>query len=80
MIRSRHAASQERCTRRGLVAVLIPGIAVSVRRLHDTGKSGWWLLIGLVPLLGGIVLLVFMVLDSQPGQNQYGPHPRVVEP
>jgi len=58
------------------LAVLIPGIAVSVRRLHDTGRSGWWLLIGLVPLIGAIVLLVFMVQDSNPGENQYGANPK----
>jgi uncharacterized membrane protein YhaH (DUF805 family) len=59
-----------------VLAVLIPGIAVSIRRLHDTSRSGWWLLIGLVPLIGAIVLLVFMVQDSQAGENQYGPNPK----
>ncbi len=58
------------------LAVLIPGIAVSVRRLHDTERSGWWLLIALVPLIGVIVLLVFMVQDSKLGQNQYGANPK----
>jgi uncharacterized membrane protein YhaH (DUF805 family) len=58
------------------LAVLIPSIAVTIRRLHDTGRSGWWILIGLVPVIGGIVLLVFMVLDSEPGANQYGPNPK----
>lgn len=58
------------------LAVLIPGIAVSVRRLHDTERSGWWLLIALVPLIGAIVLLVFMAQDSKPGQNQYGANPK----
>ncbi len=58
------------------LAVLIPGIAVSVRRLHDTNRSGWWLLISLIPLIGFVVLLVFMVQDSQPGANQYGPNPK----
>ncbi|MCD4688933.1 MAG: DUF805 domain-containing protein, partial [Desulfuromonadaceae bacterium] len=58
------------------LAVLMPALGVSVRRLHDTGRSGWWLLISLVPLVGGIVLLVFMVLDSQAGTNQYGPNPK----
>ena len=57
------------------LAVLIPSIAVGVRRLHDTGRSGWWILIGLVPLVGIIVLIVFFVADSQPGTNQYGPNP-----
>lgn len=58
------------------LAVLIPSIAVSVRRLHDTDHSGWWLLIALVPLLGAIVLLIFMVLDEQPGHNRFGPNPK----
>ena len=58
------------------LGVLLPAIAVTIRRLHDTGRSGWWILIALVPLIGGIVLLVFMVLDSQPGDNEYGPSPK----
>lgn len=58
------------------LAVLIPTIAVTVRRLHDTGRSGWWILIFLVPVVGFIILLVFMVLDSQPGDNEYGPNPK----
>jgi uncharacterized membrane protein YhaH (DUF805 family) len=61
------------------LAVLIPGIAVSVRRLHDTDHSGWWLLIALAPCIGAIVLLVFMVTDSTPGDNQYGPSPKATE-
>ncbi len=62
------------------LAVLIPSLAVGVRRLHDTGKSGWWLLIALVPFVGSIVLLVFFVLDSDPGSNQYGPNPKLSGP
>ncbi|MCH7910220.1 MAG: DUF805 domain-containing protein [Candidatus Hydrogenedentes bacterium] len=58
------------------LAVLLPGIAVTVRRLHDTGRSGWWLLIAFVPFIGAIVLLVFYVQDSQPGENQFGPNPK----
>lgn len=58
------------------LAVLIPGIAVSVRRLHDTNRSGWWVPIVLIPLVGAIVLLVFTVQDSQSGENQYGPNPK----
>ena len=58
------------------LAVFIPSLAVSVRRLHDTGRSGLWLLIAFVPLIGFIVLLVFMVQDSEYGQNQYGPNPK----
>lgn len=58
------------------LAVLIPGIAVTIRRLHDTDRSGWWLLIALIPAIGAIVLLVFMVLDGTPGKNQYGSNPK----
>ncbi|MBT9538410.1 DUF805 domain-containing protein [Thiobacillus sp.] len=60
------------------LAVLVPSLAVTVRRLHDTDRSGWWLLIGLVPLLGAIVLLVFMLLDGTPGDNQHGANPKGV--
>jgi len=58
------------------LAVLIPSVAVFVRRLHDTDRSGWWIFIGLIPLVGFIVLLVFMALDSSPGDNQYGANPK----
>ena len=58
------------------LAVLIPATAVSVRRLHDTDRSGWWLLVGLIPLVGAIVLLVFMVQDGKPGENRYGSDPK----
>lgn len=58
------------------LAVFVPSIAVGVRRLHDTNRSGWWLLIGLVPLIGAIVLIVFFVQDSHPGDNQYGENPK----
>jgi uncharacterized membrane protein YhaH (DUF805 family) len=58
------------------LAVLIPGIAVSVRRLHDTDHSGWWLFLALVPCIGAIVLFVFTVTDSTPGTNEYGPSPK----
>jgi uncharacterized membrane protein YhaH (DUF805 family) len=58
------------------LGLLIPTLAVGVRRLHDIGKSGWWLLIGLIPLVGAIVLLVFACQDSQPGTNQWGPSPK----
>jgi uncharacterized membrane protein YhaH (DUF805 family) len=60
------------------LAVLIPSLAVGVRRLHDTGRSGWWLLIGLIPLVGSIILIVFMATEGQPGNNQYGPNPKQV--
>ena len=57
------------------LAVLIPSLAVAVRRLHDTGRTGWWILIGLVPLVGLIVLLVFMFTDGEQGSNRYGQAP-----
>jgi uncharacterized membrane protein YhaH (DUF805 family) len=54
------------------LAVLIPGLAVAIRRLHDTDKSGWWLLLALIPLVGIIVLIVFWATEGTPGPNQYG--------
>ncbi len=61
------------------LGILTPSIAVTVRRLHDTGRSGWWVLIGIVPLIGDIVLVVFTVQDSQQGYNQHGPKPKMME-
>ena len=58
------------------LAVFIPSLALAVRRLHDTSRSGWWLLLAFVPLIGVVVLLVFMILDSTPGQNQFGENPK----
>ncbi len=58
------------------LAVFIPTFAVTVRRLHDTSRTGWWLLIAFLPLIGAIVLLVFMFLDSTSGTNEYGPDPK----
>ncbi len=58
------------------LAVLLPTISVTARRLHDTTRSAWWLLLGLIPILGGLVLLVFMVLDSSPETNAWGPSPK----
>lgn len=54
------------------LAVLCPGIAVGIRRLHDTDRSGWWMLVGLIPIIGGIVLLVFMCLEGSKGDNRFG--------
>ncbi|POB12341.1 DUF805 domain-containing protein [Sulfobacillus sp. hq2] len=54
------------------LAVLLPSLAVQIRRLHDTGHSGWWLLMSLIPLVGAIVLLVFFVLPSDLGSNRFG--------
>ena len=58
------------------LGLLLPSLAVGIRRLHDTGRSGWWVLIGLVPVVGFIVLIVFYVQDSQPTTNAYGPSPK----
>lgn len=58
------------------LAVFLPSLAVSIRRLHDTDRSGWWNLIGLVPVIGFIMLIVFAATDSTPGQNKYGPNPK----
>ncbi|MCP3963253.1 MAG: DUF805 domain-containing protein [bacterium] len=57
------------------LAVLVPSIAVAVRRLHDTGRSGWWYLLVLT-CIGIIPLIIFLCMDSQPGSNQYGPNPK----
>ena len=58
------------------LAVLIPGIAVTVRRLHDTGRSGWWFLLIFLPIIGGLVLLVFMLFEGEPVENAYGTSPK----
>ena len=60
------------------LAIFIPGLAVGVRRLHDIGKSGWMMLIILIPFIGWIWLLVLSVMDSQAGDNAYGPNPKGV--
>lgn len=57
------------------LGVLIPSLAVTVRRLHDTNNSGWLILLGLIPCVGGIVLLVFMILQGTNGENKYGDIP-----
>ena len=60
------------------LAVLLPSLGVEIRRLHDIDKSGWWVLIGLVPLIGGIWLLVLLCLAGKPGPNRFGSNPSVV--
>ena len=60
------------------LALLVPTLAVGARRLHDTGRSGWWQLIGLIPVVGWIILIVFFVQDSRPA-NQHGPNPKGLE-
>jgi uncharacterized membrane protein YhaH (DUF805 family) len=62
------------------LAIVVPSIAVTVRRLHDTGRSGWWWLIALVPIIGTIIFLVYMASNSQPGDNRYGPNPKAMAP
>jgi len=58
------------------LVVLLPGIGVAVRRLHDTGRSGWWLLVSFIPFVGWLVLIYFYLQESQPGQNEHGPQPK----
>ena len=62
-----------------VLVTFIPGIAVTVRRLHDTNKSGWWGLIALIPILGSIWLLVLEVTEGDKGKNDYGPDPKAAE-
>ena len=57
-------------------AVLLPNLAVGARRLHDTSRSGWWQLLWFIPIIGWIVVIVFLVQDSEPGENEYGPNPK----
>ncbi len=61
------------------LAVLIPSIAVSIRRLHDTGRSGWWLLLAFIPLVGAIVLIVFFAMEGHAEENEHGANPKAVE-
>lgn len=61
-----------------LLATLIPSLAVVVRRLHDTGRSGWWMLISFVPLVGTIILLVFLASAGKAEDNQFGANPKAV--
>ena len=58
------------------LAMIVPSIAVAARRLHDTDRSGWWQLLVLIPLIGAIVLIVFLAQDTKPGENKYGPSPK----
>jgi uncharacterized membrane protein YhaH (DUF805 family) len=59
-----------------ILAVIVPSIAVAFRRLHDTDRSAWWLLIAFIPFIGGLVLLVFYVLPGTTGPNKFGPDPK----
>ncbi|SCX14903.1 DUF805 domain-containing protein [Candidatus Aquiluna sp. UB-MaderosW2red] len=60
-----------------IFATIIPALSVLARRLHDTNRSGWWILIGFMPVVGAIVLVVFTLTDSSDGDNKYGPSPKV---
>ena len=61
------------------LAVLLPSLAVGWRRLHDTNRSGWWILINLIPVIGWIWYFILLVLDSAPGDNKYGPNPKTAK-
>lgn len=61
-----------------LAVILLPTLSVSFRRIHDTGRSGWWLLLGLVPILGQLTLLIIFLQDSQLGYNKWGEYPKFV--
>ena len=61
------------------LGVIIPGLAVFFRRMHDTGRSGWWWLLGIIPVIGPIVLIVFAATEGTHGDNQYGADPKAVE-
>ena len=58
------------------LALLVPSLAVTFRRLHDTNRKGWWILLGFIPLIGQLVLFIFYVLDGTPGPNRFGPDPK----
>lgn len=59
------------------LAVIVPYLAVIFRRLHDTERTGWWVLIAFIPIVGVLVLLVFLILQGTRGENRYGPDPKV---
>ncbi|MEV7656968.1 DUF805 domain-containing protein [Streptomyces anulatus] len=60
-----------------LVATIVPSLAVMVRRLHDTGRSGWWFFISFIPLVGFIILIVFLASEGKPEANQHGANPKL---
>ncbi|MEC0091209.1 DUF805 domain-containing protein [Paenibacillus macquariensis] len=59
------------------LSTFLPCLAVAARRLHDTGRSGWWNLIPLIPVIGDIIFIIFACQDSQENDNQYGPNPKI---
>ncbi|SJL83377.1 DUF805 domain-containing protein [Vibrio palustris] len=60
------------------LGIFLPALAVTVRRLHDTGRSGWWCLVSFIPIIGSLILLYFVVQDSVAGSNEFGPNPKEV--
>lgn len=61
------------------LVVFVPSLAVGVRRMHDTGRSGWTLLLGLIPIIGWVLIIVYSCQDSQPGGNKWGANPKEIE-
>lgn len=59
-----------------MLALLVPSLAVTFRRLHDTNRKGWWILLSFIPLIGALVLFIFYLLDGTPGPNRFGPDPK----
>lgn len=59
-----------------ILGTIIPGLAVTVRRLHDSGRTGWWLLLYFIPLIGPLTIFIFTVFDSEPSTNEYGDNPK----
>jgi uncharacterized membrane protein YhaH (DUF805 family) len=60
------------------LASIVPSVAITVRRLHDIGKSGWAYLFGFIPLVGSFILIIFACMKGQPNHNQYGPNPKFI--
>ncbi len=60
------------------LVILLPTLSVTVRRLHDVGKSGWWIFISVIPFIGGLWLLILTLTDGQPGANRFGENPKLV--
>jgi uncharacterized membrane protein YhaH (DUF805 family) len=58
------------------LGIIVPSLAVTVRRLHDIGKGGGWIFISCIPFVGGLILFVFTLLDSEAGENRFGPNPK----
>lgn len=61
------------------LGTILPGLGVGIRRLHDTGRSGWLLLVGFIPCIGGILLLIWTIEEGTNGRNEYGPDPKGIE-